>query len=93
MGVVLVGVSFDKPSKNAQFKAADKFEFALWTDQGRELALAWGAAKSKSQYFADRVTVLLDPKGTKILEYNVSFDIAAHPGQVLSDCKAILGLQ
>lgn len=84
-------MSFDKPAKNAQFKAADKFEFPLWTDAKRELALAWGAADSPSQLFADRVTVLLDPAGTRILHYNVVFNIASHPQEVLDDCKAILG--
>lgn len=84
-------MSFDKPAKNAQFKAADKFEFPLWTDTKRELALAWGAADSPSQLFADRVTVLLDPAGTRILHYNVVFNISTHPQEVLDDCKAILG--
>lgn len=84
-------MSFDKPSKNAQFKAGDKFEFPLWTDTKRELALAWGAADSPSQLFADRVTVLLDPAGTRILHYNVVFNISTHPQEVLDDCKAILG--
>lgn len=84
-------MSFDKPSKNAQFKAADKFEFPLWTDAKRELALAWGAADSPTQAYADRVTVLLDPAGTRILHYNVVFNIATHPQEVLDDCKAILG--
>lgn len=84
-------MSFDKPAKNAQFKAEDKFEFDLWTDAKRELALAWGAADSPTQLFADRVTVLLDPEGTRILHYNVVFDIANHPQHVLDDCKAILG--
>lgn len=86
-----MGVSFDKPAKNAQFKANENFGYDLWTDAGRELALAWGAAKSANQLFADRVTVLLDPQGTRILHYNVGFNIAAHPQQVLDDCKALLG--
>jgi peroxiredoxin len=86
-----VGASFDKPAKNAQFKASEKFAFALWSDAGRELALAWGAAKTGNQLFADRVTVVLDPQGARILHYNVGFNIAAHPQQVLSDCKALLG--
>ncbi len=83
-------MSFDKPAKNALFKAEDKFEFPLWTDSKRELALAWGAAETANQMFADRVTVLLDPGGTRILHYNVVFNIASHPQEVLDDCKAIL---
>lgn len=87
----IIGVSFDKPAANAKFKTSNNFAFPLWTDSKRELAVAWGAADSASQLFADRVTVVLDPAGTRILHYNVVFNITSHPQDVLDDCKALVG--
>lgn len=90
----IVGVSFDKPAKNAQFKAAEKFEYDLWSDVGRELALWYEAAESADQYFADRTTVVLDPQGVWRLQYtpaSISWDVASHPKKVLADMQKILG--
>lgn len=89
----IVGVSFDEPGQNAKFIAADSFAFPLWSDVGRELALTYGAATDVDQFFADRVTVVLDPKGAWRLVYptaTVSWNLAAHPGQVLQDCQALV---
>jgi hypothetical protein len=59
----------------------------------RELALYWGAATSASQFFANRVTVVLDEQGRWRLFYSssaIGFDMYGHPGVVLEDVKALL---
>ncbi len=91
----IVGVSFDSASKNAAFKASDNFAFPLWSDLGRELALYYDAASTKSQSAADRVTVVLDDKGMQVLTYSsfmTNSGLTHHPNDVLADCKALLGL-
>jgi len=93
LGVQVVGVSFDSPSKNNKFKAVEGFTFDLWTDAQRELALHYGAAKSSKQYFASRVTAVIDPKGELALFYSsaaVGFDLYNHAAIVLEDLKVLL---
>ena len=85
-------MSFDSPAENAAFKSADKFQYPLWSDLQRELALYYGAAKSKTQGAAYRVTVILDPQGHWVLTYpNVDLSLLTHCADVLKDMKAILG--
>ena len=91
--MTVVGVSFDSPKANAKFKAAEKFEFDLWSDVGRELALAYGAANSVDEGFADRTTVILDDEGQLVLVYpssDVNFTLTKHAGYVLADLKKLL---
>ena len=90
LGVEIVGVSFDSPSRNSAWAEDEGFQFELWTDEDRTLAVTYGAANSTSARFADRVTVLLDADGNQLLEYEVS-SIGTHPADVLEDCEALFG--
>jgi len=89
LGVEVVGVSFDAPATNAVFKLNEQFQFPLWSDTERALAINYGAASSKSAFIANRVTVVLDDKGRWILNYP-TVNPSTHPAEVLSDLKAIL---
>lgn len=88
--MAIVGVSFDDPAKNQEWAEKEGFTFELWADDDRTLALAYGAASSASQPFADRVTKVLDDQGNLILEYP-KVSVGVHPGQVLSDCQVLFG--
>jgi peroxiredoxin Q/BCP len=88
--VAIVGVSFDPPSRNSAWAADEGFQFELWTDDNRDLAVAFGAASSSSAPYASRVTVILNADGEAVLEYRVT-SISPHPAQVLSDCQALFG--
>ena len=90
LGVHIVGVSFDSPSKNAAWAAEEGFAFELWSDDDKTLALTYGAARNASQSYADRVTKILDASGTLVLEYEVT-SIGTHPQDVLEDCTALFG--
>ena len=86
----IVGVSFDAPDRNANWAADEGFQFELWTDDDRTLAVAYGAASSSSARFANRVTVVLDADGNQLLEYEVS-SVGTHPAAVLEDCELLFG--
>ena len=62
--MAIYGVSFDTPAENAAFRAKQGFGYPLWSDIDKALALHYGAATSKLQPYAGRVTVILDPQGT-----------------------------
>lgn len=58
------------------------------------MALYYGAAKTKSQFAASRITVILDPDGNWKYFYPsvaIGFDFYNHPGTVLKDMQALLG--
>ncbi len=81
-------MSFDSPQKNQAFAEAEGFQYELWTDDDKDLALYYGAASSASQSYADRITVVLGHDGNLLLDYR-SVSVSAHPGQVLSDCRQL----
>ena len=85
----IVGVGFQSPSANAAWIEDQSYQYEVWQDVNRDLATYYGA-KNGLLDMPDRVTMLLDPDGTLRLEYR-SVSTGAHPGQVLSDCKALYG--
>ena len=84
-----MGVSFDAPADNQAWAEDEGFQYELWSDDSRALAMHYGAAVSDTQTYALRVTVLLDADGDLVLEYNVGGDIATHPGRVLEDIETL----
>jgi peroxiredoxin len=89
--VNIVGVSFDPPQINATFAAKNNFQYPLWTDSKKELALHYGAAFGPTALFASRVTVVIDAAGQWLLTYFPSGDLSKHPEKVLEDCEKIFG--
>lgn len=83
-------MSFDDPAKNADWAADEGFQYDLWSDEGRELALYYGAAVSETQGSASRVTKVMDSDGTLVLEY-LSVSTGTSPGEVLADVTALFG--
>jgi peroxiredoxin len=92
--VNIVGVSFDQPSANATFKSNEEFEFPLWSDTKKTLALYYGGADASWQFFANRVTVILDDAGNLVLFYPVDVVAAKslyiHAQTVLDDLAQLL---
>ncbi|MFT5430002.1 MAG: peroxiredoxin Q/BCP [Myxococcota bacterium] len=91
LGVDIIGTSFDKPAENKSFSFVNNFQYPLFSDADRELALHFGAASSANQFWADRITVVLDPDGRWILRYEDVFNTKEHPNEVLADMQKILG--
>ena len=90
MGVQIVGVSFNSTSDNSAWANSEGFQFELWTDDDRTLAVYYGAAASVSAWFPNRLTRILDSNGNMILEYN-SVDVSTNPYDVLNDCEILFG--
>lgn len=83
-------MSFNDPATNDAWAVQEGFQYELWTDQQRELALYYGTATSPTQSSASRQTFLIDGDGDLLLEYP-SISIGVHPQQVLDDCQALFG--
>lgn len=86
-------MSFSPISLAAWWAEDEGFEFELWKDDDKTLALALGAVSSDSAIYCDRVSFLLDPDGQVVLEYIDSVDTGTHPGQVLADIKLLFGVE
>jgi peroxiredoxin Q/BCP len=85
-GIEILGVSFDEPAANAEFVKAQGFPFRLLSDDGT-LALQVGAAESREQSAARRISYLVGPDGKVVKAYpNVS--PAGHAREVLADATA-----
>ena len=83
-------MSFDTVAENAAFKANNELPYALWSDLDRELALYYGAASTAGQWFANRITVILDPDGNWVLEYAPSGNLYLHAQLVLDDLAILM---
>jgi peroxiredoxin Q/BCP len=86
--VDIVGVSFNKPEKNAEWAAHEGFQFPLWTDQDKALALRYGSISTRLAPVPGRVTVILDREGRLVKRYD-DVDVGTHPAEVLEDCEAL----
>mgnify|MGYP001247670277 CR=1 FL=1 len=91
MGISIVGVGFQGPSKTAPWVEQEGFQYEIWTDSNKTLAETYDSEFSSGQGFANRVTVVLDANGTVLLEYpsSMTSNIGAHPQQVLEDCQKV----
>ena len=83
-------MSFDTPAKNQEWAVDEGFTFELWTDDDKTLALYYGAATSETQQTATRISKLLLPDGTLLLDY-LKVGVTNHPQEVLEDCQALFG--
>jgi len=90
LDVKIIGVSFDTPTENEDWAVDEGFQFDLWSDTYRDLALYYGAATSPTQGSASRITKILDEDGNLVLEYPV-VSVGTHPAQVLADCEILFG--
>lgn len=86
-GVEILGVSFDAPRANAQFVEAQGFPFRLLSDPDRVLATQVGAARSREQPVARRVSYLVGPDG-KVLKAYPTVVPDKHSREVLADLPA-----
>ena len=83
-------MGFDAPEATQRWHDKKGFTFELWTDDDqRTLARHFGAASNASASRPARVTVLLDPEGRVLLEYDVGLNLGTHPEDVLEDARRL----
>ena len=80
---VIAGVSFDSPAKNRAFRKKNDFPFDLLCDQDRSVSMSYGAAKKPRQWFARRISYLIDPEG-RIARVYGKVRPGKHPDEVLA---------
>jgi len=85
-GIRVFGVSFDPPTRNAEFVRQESFPFSLLSDTERQLAVAVGAADTSSQGAARRISYLVGADG-KVRKAYGSVTPASHADEVLRDAK------
>lgn len=83
-------MSFNKPEKNREWSEHEGFQFPLWSDDDKALALHYGAVGSKLSPMPGRITVVLDPLAQLVLRYD-DVNVGTHPADVLEDCQALFG--
>jgi len=88
--VRIVGASFNDPERNANWIQEQNYQYEVWTDTNKALAIAFGAA-SRGSFVPSRVTVILNAQGQAEVIFNPVSDIGNHPGQVLEDCRTLFG--
>ena len=91
LDVQIVGVSFDAVAQLQSWAEQESFQFELWSDTNKSLALHYGAASSPNAWVADRISVLLDRNGEVLLTYMDNVSVGAHPKEVLDDCRILFG--
>ena len=87
---VVAGVSFDSPAKNRAFREKNAFPFDLLCDEDRSVSMSYGAAKKPSQWFARRVSYLIDPEG-RIARVYGKVRPGKHPDEVLATLDELGG--
>ena len=94
-----MGVSFDSPETNEAWVndpittntvQDPPFQYELWSDTDKTLALYYNSISSLSATEAGRVTRLLGGDGDLLLEYG-TINVTASPSEVLEDCRQLFG--
>ena len=75
----------------AAWAEEESFEFELWKDTNKSLAVHYGAAADTGAASPQRITVVLDEEGQQLLSYDVGFGFGTHPAQVLDDLRSMWG--
>ena len=87
----MVAVHFQSPALATTWIDDQNFQYEVWTDADRDLAVYYGAAADRNAFIPDRVTVVLDADGEWLLEYTSNTSSVGHTDDVLADCQALFG--
>ena len=80
---VVLGVSLDDEADNKAFAEKFSFPYPLLCDVNRQIALAYGAVKSKDDQYASRITYVIDQDGN-IAEAIDKVDTKTHSSDLCS---------
>lgn len=82
---------FQSPEFATSWIDDQDFQYEVWTDDDKDLAVHYGAAADRNAFIPARVTVLLDENGEWLLEYTSNTSSVSHTDDVLADCEALFG--
>ena len=85
----ILGVSYDRPSRNSAFRERYGLPFRLLSDPDRRVSSLYGARRRGLQRLLPvprRITYLIDPEGRIAQSYDV-VDVAGHASLVLMDIE------
>ncbi len=81
--VAVIGISYDSVESHKQFKLKYNLPFILLSDDKKEVATAYGAARGiLKSLFPERITFLIDPEA-KIFHIFDQVAVTEHAGEVL----------
>jgi thioredoxin-dependent peroxiredoxin len=91
-GIVVLGISPDKPAAQAKFKQKYKLPFTLLTDEEKDAAQAYGVWREKNMYGKKvmgivRSTFVIGPDG-RIEKIYGNVKAKGHAAQVLAELSA-----
>lgn len=86
----IVGVTFSDVALNRRWAEEEGFQYEIWKDVDKTLALHFRAASGPGQAFPDRVTRVLDAEGRLVVVYD-DVRVGTSPGLVLEDCRVLFG--
>ena len=86
----ILGVSFDSPEENAAFAEKFDFPFSLLCDTEREMGLAYGACRKRTDKYPERITYVIGPDGT-IEQAIDTQDPAKQAKQILTSLEVAAG--
>jgi peroxiredoxin len=92
LGIEIFAIGYDSVETNQSWAEDQSFQYEVWTDTDRTLALHYGAASSTEQPYPSRITRLLDTDGQLLLEYD-SVNFLSGPQDVLEDCELLFGAE
>lgn len=80
---VLLGISFDTVQENAAFARKFAINYPLLCDVDRKIGLAYGACKSETESYAQRIAYVIDAQG-KIENVFEKVDARQFPEEALA---------
>lgn len=89
-GCTILGISFDQPAANQDFRHENGFPFTLLSDPDKSVGTAYEVVRDPDQQYADfpqRISYLIDPGGTIVRSYEVT-DPSGHAAEVIADLTA-----
>lgn len=79
---VVIGVSFDSREENERFALKNDFPFALLSDTGKTIGMAYGASESQADEYARRIAYLIGEDG-RIVEAHEKVNASSYPREQL----------
>ncbi|HEY5154163.1 MAG TPA: peroxiredoxin [Acidimicrobiales bacterium] len=86
-GAAVIGISKDSVDSHQKFAAKHSLPFTLLSDDGAEVAKAWGVGKSLG-ILPGRVTYVISPQGVVRKKFSSQLQASKHTAEALETIRA-----